>query len=360
MAGKIWAALEPERVQVDAGGQPATVVVAVQSLGAAVDHLTVEVEGLDQSWYTIAGSVLQLFPNERGQAQIHFQVPRRSDTRSGTYPFTVRVRSRVDPAEVGTAQGVLEIKPYSVYRFDVMPKRVLGQQGRFRAIVQNAGTADIEVQLQGKDPEALCRFGFRTDRPRVVPGADNTVPFTVRPRRSSVVGEPKTFNLTVSATPDSSSEAKSVSVQFVHQPRFRSWKPIVWLALLGIIAVALVTTLVWPAWLQPQANETFASTWASAQDVLCKATNNAVACPEGSATQKAAYKGFERFHKVGADVVGQAVEDEWKDSGGNNHQLTTKGHLLWIGATDSYYFFSGNKIFVLTKDDKVMEEAKRR
>ncbi|MDO8670160.1 MAG: hypothetical protein Q7O66_01860, partial [Dehalococcoidia bacterium] len=231
MAERIWAALTPERVQLDPGGPPATVVIGVQNLAAEVDHLSIEVEGLDPTWHSGSGAILQLFPNERGQAQLILKVPSRSDVRSGTYPFTVKVRSRVVPSELATASGVLEVKPQHSYRFDVTPKRSLGRHGRFRATIKNSGTADVELQLQGKDPEALCRSRFRSEHLTVIPGAEVNVLFKVKPRRSGLVGDPKTFNLTITAASDGGAEAKSVTAQFVHQPRFRSWGPLVKLVL---------------------------------------------------------------------------------------------------------------------------------
>jgi len=357
MAGKIWVALEPDRVQVDAGGQPATMVVAVQNLGTTVDHLSIELEGLEPSWFTFPATVIQLFPTERGQAQIHFQVPRRSDIRSGGYPFTVRVRSRTDPAEVGTAQGVLEIRPYQVYRFDVMPKRVIGRRGSFRAIIQNMGTADVEPQLQGKDPEALCGFHFQTAQPRVVPGSDATVPFTVKPRRSSLVGEPKTFNLTISAATEGG-EAKSVAVQFIHQPRFRSLGPLLWSIIGGVVGILLVTALVWPRWLPSSARRPFSSGWGSVRSAICRVSGNRFLC-SSALTSFLRYEGFQRFNKSDPSLIGQPLEDEWKDKYGNTHQRTTKGRLLWVGDTNTLYFFAGNKVYTLGENDKA-EELKPR
>jgi hypothetical protein len=184
------------------------------------------------------------------------------------------------------------------------------------------------------------------------------VPFTVKPRRSSLVGEPKTFNLTISATTDSGGEAKAVAVQFVHQPRFRSLGPLLWSIIGGAIAILLITALVWPRWLPAGARRPFSSGWGSARQAVCRISGNRFLCTTGP-TKFLRYEGFQKFNKADPNLIGQAVEDEWKDRYGNTHQRTTKGRLLWLSDNNTLYFFTGNKVYTLNGNDKV-EELKAR
>jgi hypothetical protein len=49
------------------------------------------------------------------------------------------------------------------------------------------------------------------------------------------------------------------------------------------------------------------------------------------------------------------VEDEWKDRHGNTHQRTTKGRLFWLNRANTLYFFSGDRVFTLTENNRIEE-----
>jgi hypothetical protein len=187
-------------------------------------------------------------PQATDQVQISFQPPKRKGVKAREYPFAVTVRSQSTPEEAASVVGQLEVLPLVEFKPGVRPYRVsCHRKGTFRINLANTGVSDINFALEATDMDEGLRFRFKNESP-VVP-AWNTVevPMIARPKRGSMVGEKKRYDITVTATAEGA--AQSVNCELYHNPFIGSWKSILRVVrviiFIAIIAVVVYFVLQW-------------------------------------------------------------------------------------------------------------------
>src|SRR4051812_2394784 len=192
--------LTPSKIEVEPGATPAEAIVVIQNLGDLVEQYTVEIIGLDGDWFTAPVASVGLFPQDRDQVRVSFHPPKRPGLRAGAYHFKVRVRSRSGGTE-RTAEGVLDVHGYAVYRLDMSPRRQKARgKGQFKVQLTNSGTADARLSLAAQDAEEACRFRFGSPDEVLVPAAGKLeVPLTVTPKRRPWLGGETAHAFTVNA-----------------------------------------------------------------------------------------------------------------------------------------------------------------
>jgi hypothetical protein len=66
---------------------------------------------------------------------------------------------------------------------------------------------------------------------------------TVKPKRGSIIGETKTFNVTVTATAEGA-EIQPAQCEFSHKPFMKNWKPI-WRMIRAIIVIIILVVAIY-------------------------------------------------------------------------------------------------------------------
>ena len=249
VSDRIRGSLAPTELQVYAGGVPAQATLQLQNLGEIVDKFLVEIEGLDEAWYSRSASSIALMPQATDQVQISVQPPKRKGVKAREYPFAVTVRSQSTPEEAASVVGQLEVLPLVEFKPGVRPYRVsCRRKGTFRINLANTGVSDINFALEATDMDEGLRFRFKNESP-VVP-AWNTVevPMIARPKRGSMVGEKKRYDITVTAIAGEGN-TQSVNCELHHNPFIGSWRPIVRviraIIVLALLGVAIYFLIQW-------------------------------------------------------------------------------------------------------------------
>lgn len=244
MADFIRVTLTPDHLQL-APGDGAQAVVAFQNASNVVDVFTVEVQGLDESWYQLSSSSASLFPGDSSTSVLSIQVPRSSGAVAGTYPFKVRVTSRKGPSQETTLEGSLEVLPFYSYEMSLRPQKVAGAVGSFTLGIANGSNAELSVGLEGSDPEGLCRFSFEPRRPRVAPGQKLDVKVTVEPGVRPWRGQPRKYSLTFTAYPaQGTAQESSLHGELEATPRLPRWAiPVAAGCVVALVAIIAVVVL---------------------------------------------------------------------------------------------------------------------
>jgi hypothetical protein len=224
---RIRASLSPMALQVQAGAFPTQATLQIQNLGEIVDKFLVEIEGLDETWYSRSASSIALMPQASDQVQISFQPPKRRGVKARAYPFTVNIRSQSVPDEATSITAQLEILPAIDFKVTVNPYRVsCRKKGSFRVNLANTGVSDIKFALSATDLDEGLRFEFKTDSPEVAAWNTVEVPMVARPKRSSRVGEKKRYDITVTAAAGEG-HVQTANCELHHSPLIASWRPII-------------------------------------------------------------------------------------------------------------------------------------
>jgi hypothetical protein len=238
---RIKLSISQSQLQVQAGGVPVQINVDVQNLGETVDKFMVEVEGLDESWFTRSASSIALMPKATDQVQISFQPPKKKPVKSGLYPFGVTVRSQSVAGEAATVVGQLEILPAVEYKLKVQPYRVQSsKKGVFRVNLANMNVSQSNINLEATDLEENCEIQFENSKPMLAAWNTIEIPMTVKPKVGRMVGDLRRFEITVTATgPDGIPQ--TANCEFTHKPMMANWKWVIRLVkLLIVIAIIVV------------------------------------------------------------------------------------------------------------------------
>lgn len=250
MSDRIKAKLTPASLQVNAGGEPIEASITVQNLGDIVDRFSFQLDDLDSAWYTFSESGVSLFPNDRAQVQIKFQVPKKEGIKSGAYPFSLRVVSESNPEEYSIVQGSIEVSPLAEFHLDINPKRVeTRKRAEYRITLANSGTADLTFNLKARDTEEGCRFWFTPQNP-VVPAWQTVVgKLTGQPKRRPWLGENKHYNFTLAVNIEGKKESKSLNGELIYRPRWRSLRPLWRVLRILLILAAIAGAIYFVLWL---------------------------------------------------------------------------------------------------------------
>lgn len=183
-------------------GNAATLVVSVSNRSDVADRYEIEIEGLDAEWVAIPVASFTLGPGEEKQQKALIKPPRAAESKAGSYPFLVKVRS-LETGHAEEAQGVLEVEPFSLVSIEVEPRRetasALSKQAPYTVTAINLGNEELNLQLFADDPEDGCTYQFAQERVSLAPGQQKQVRLTVQPSHFPFLGTPRLFGFTVSA-----------------------------------------------------------------------------------------------------------------------------------------------------------------
>ena len=241
---RIRASLNPFQIQASAGGVPGQATLQIQNLGDIVDKFLVEIEGLDETWYSRSASSIALMPQASDHVQISFQPPKKKGVKARAYPFAVSVRSQSMPDQTTTVIGQLEVQPSIEFKLGVRPYRISSRRkGNFRINIASTGVSDASVVLDATDLDEGLSFTLPPDNPEVRAWETIEVPMTARPKRGSMVGERKRYDITITAT-DPNGKTQTANCEFNHRPFMASWRPVV-RVVRALIVLAAIGTLVY-------------------------------------------------------------------------------------------------------------------
>ncbi|HLW45567.1 MAG TPA: carboxypeptidase regulatory-like domain-containing protein, partial [Acidimicrobiales bacterium] len=213
-------------------GRPVNLTVAVTNTGPLISGHEVRVLGLDPAWSEVTGGTLSLFPATSGTATIVVKLP--EGIPAGRRTLEVQVRELTELDVVVTVPVELSVPANSQLTATLDPSSVhSGKAARFAVMLANAGTAETEVPLEGKDDTGTITFTFEPAAPTLGSGERMIASAELTARRPWV-GSPKIRPFRVEAGP---SEAPIVAQgAWVQPPRLSRGA----LALLGLILAGTV------------------------------------------------------------------------------------------------------------------------
>jgi uncharacterized membrane protein len=241
---RIRVSLSSKELQLQAGGMPETVSVQLQNLGEIVDKFLVEVEGIDEAWYSRSASSIALMPQATDQVQITFKPPKKRGVKARAYPFAVTVSSQSNPEDVTITIGQIEVLPLVEYKLKVAPYRITSRRkGKFRVNLANTGMSEAKLYLDATDLDEGLRFKFKNEEPVVAAWETIEVPMIAKPKRGSVIGERKRYDITITAKTEDGN-TQTINCELHHHPFMASWRPI-WRLIRALIILAIIVVAIY-------------------------------------------------------------------------------------------------------------------
>lgn len=250
-----------------APGDTAQVRVTLTNIGRVVDAFTLEVQGIDPAWYTLADTEVRMFPGQAITTVLHLRPPAQGAL-AGAYQVIVMAVSRDDPNEQASAAIMLAVGATGSISLDMQPGRVVAHEGLYAIALTNLGNSPVPVVLEASDPDEALRYTLGTPRtepldlgtgpegastapirsaPSVVelgtitkkqagrleyeldvpPSSYVVLPIFVKTRKRVWTGKDVTFQITAGTHPPGvewePSEAKTAQAELVYRPIFASW-----------------------------------------------------------------------------------------------------------------------------------------
>ena len=207
--------------------EPAVVTIEVTNMSEVIRSFQIGVIGLDPSWVLVDSPIIELFPGERGEAEISILVP--SSFPAGQHRIGVQV---AEPGVIASADVIAEFDLITAavpgLTLQVDPSSTIsGKSTNYVATVANTGNTTIEVGAKAQDPERLVEARFFPPQLRLDPGTKGTMQLDVSAPRPwfgmSVVRtvEVAAFTPPGPFTPPDLPAVQAFSaVAFIQKPRF--------------------------------------------------------------------------------------------------------------------------------------------
>jgi hypothetical protein len=206
-------------------GQTGELLVTMQNLSEIVDQYSIEIDGLDASWYCVPISEVSLFPQDQERARISLHPPSGSEAEAGKYDFMVRVVSRENPTERTSVPATLEVLPRLALEVGLSPERATSTgDGVFQVRLVNPSNVDLTVDLSAADPEEGCTYRFEPGRVSLGAGESRGVTLTVSPKSRPPRGEARRYDFTVRAEPTAGGmRGQAVMGSLEHRSAMPKW-----------------------------------------------------------------------------------------------------------------------------------------
>ena len=227
-------ALSAESLEVEPGAE-AVCTVSVRNTGNVIDQITVDVVGAAAAWSVVEPPVLNLYPGDVGEVRVHLRPPRASLPKAGPVRYGVRAASLEDPRGSATAEGVVEITPFTELRVALVPQISRGsRRGKHKIDVSNLGNVAVGTQIAAVDADDALTFVV--PRPAVVapPGVVTQAKLAAVPRSKFWSGRQQVKPFQVVVQPEQG-PASTVDGTFEQDPIVPRWAVATALALVLVI-----------------------------------------------------------------------------------------------------------------------------
>jgi uncharacterized membrane protein len=242
---KMKVTLSASQLQAQAGMAPVLLTVQVQNLSDIVDKFTVEVEGLDESWYSRSASSIALMPKTTEAVKINFLPPKKKGVRAGIHPFAVTVRSQSNTGESAVTLGQIEVLPGTDLKIKINPYRITAiRKGSYRVNLSNVNVSDANIVLTASDLDEGCRFTFGAEKLMLRAWNTIDVPLIIRSKRGSIIGEIKRYDVTVTSGIEGAASPLTANCEFNHKPVMKDWR-LIWRIIKIVISLAIVILAVY-------------------------------------------------------------------------------------------------------------------
>jgi hypothetical protein len=239
--------IDETMVRVEPGGR-ASVSLKILNPGDIVEGYEVAVLGDAAEWAAAEPAEVSVFPGGEESVEIVFEPPVSANVRAGTFPFGVRVRSRVDPTYATVVEGDVEVGSFRNIDALIGPKTSRGRRsGKHHVDMTNWGNQPVLVELSAADPDENVNFAMKESVVELAVGSARSVGVKVKPAVGFWRGAPKRHAFTVTvreagaAADDETAWKRDLDAAFEQRPILPGWV----MLLIPLIVIAGVVIAWW-------------------------------------------------------------------------------------------------------------------
>lgn len=220
LTDQLTATISPNPVTITPGEQ-ITLEIELLNQGIPVDHFDFQITGLQDDWYALAPSSLQLMPGDTAKLALNLHPPRLSSVPAGSHPISLIATSTTDTIQHEIAQAVVEIAPFSQFTATLQPTQT-DKKAQANLSIQNQGNHRTLFTITAKATEDNLRIFIPRRTIVVEPGRVETTRITITPTRRPLIGIPQTRPYQLTIQTDRADEQHPAG-QLTIQPYLPEW-----------------------------------------------------------------------------------------------------------------------------------------
>jgi hypothetical protein len=226
-----------------APGERGSLLLNISNQSKIVDHYTLSITGVPNTWVTLPRAGLELLPRQSGALSVDFHPPRHSRTSAGVHPLSIALLDRQGEIVTQTVAD-LEIAPFDNMVLDVRPNPYQSRSGgELTLTVENQGNAQTEYRVTVLEQSNALEIVVDPPVAQVAPQQSRESAIRLRPRQRLWMGQPRRMMMTVTVTSNLQSvTANPVYTQLALIPY---WVPIL-LVMACCVLVPLFTLMAVP------------------------------------------------------------------------------------------------------------------
>lgn len=216
MSDLIRVSLSPQEISI-APGASGDVSATVTNLSAALDQISLEIEGLDPAWVQILPAVLPIYPQEQKTARLTIRVPAEAPG-GGPWGLAVRARSRENQGVTGVVTLAFSIQGTGSLELTAprtAPALAGAGTAAFPLHLVNHAAVPVVAQFSVADPTGALECTVEPARLQLGARAEGQARLTVRVRNTDLPA--RSFEVMVTAAATGAAPAQA-AVRFAYEP----------------------------------------------------------------------------------------------------------------------------------------------
>jgi uncharacterized membrane protein len=216
MPDKIEVKVTPSTFRIGAG-TTAEANIALRNLGQSVDQFTIAVEGLPSDWYTIPVASVALFPNDHDNLKLILNPPVEGMSKSGVYPFKIKVSSQETPVQTVTIDSIIEVELPLELEISISPQSINGRKGKYQIAAHNPSGVETDITLKYVDAQGL-QYSLIPEAFKIPANGRAESILEVRAGWKALFWGRRQIDFQVIAAHPGTEEGKSISARLVNVP----------------------------------------------------------------------------------------------------------------------------------------------
>jgi hypothetical protein len=226
-----------------APGERGSLLLNISNQSKIVDHYTLSIAGVPNTWVTLPKAGLELLPRQSGTLNVDFHPPRHSRTSAGAHPLSIALLNRQGEIVTQTVAD-LDIAPFDNMVLDVRPNPYQSRSGgELTLTVENHGNAQTEYRVTVLEQSNALEIAVDPPVAQVAPQQSRESAIRLRPRQRLWLGQPRRMMMTVTVT--SNLQSVTANPTYTQLALIPYWVPIL-LVLACCVLVPLFSLMAMP------------------------------------------------------------------------------------------------------------------
>ena len=157
--------------------------VKVRNTGSTEDEFTVVIDRESAAWGWVTPPTVTVAPGGEGTAKVLFRLPKAPRPPAGPLPFTLTVTSTRDKTVSTTAEGTVEVQPFSDLLATLNPRTASGSGPSHHTLaLSNRGNSPVRARLSAADDANNLDFDLEPLTLEAAAGSVTEANLRVNPR----------------------------------------------------------------------------------------------------------------------------------------------------------------------------------